>query len=54
MSSVCQLQEKYIAANKQLYFAFIGAEKALDHVPRKVLCWALRSLGVKEWAVHVI
>ena len=49
-----QLQEKYIAANKQLYFAFVDLEKAFDKVPRKVLCWALRSLGVEEWAVRVI
>ena len=50
-----QLQEKYIAANKPLYFAFVGLEKAFDRVPRKVLWWALRlSLGVEEWAVRVI
>ena len=49
-----QLQEKYIAANKPLYFAFVELEKAFDRVPRKVLWWALRSLGVEEWAVRVI
>ena len=49
-----QLQEKYIAANKPLYFAFVDLEKAFDRVPRKVLLWALRSLGVEEWAVPVI
>ena len=52
---VCQLQEKYIAAaNKQLDFAFVDLEKAFDRVPRKVLWWALRSLGVDKQAVHVI
>ena len=51
---VCQLQQKYIAAaNKQLYFAFIDLEKALDYVPRKVLWQALRSLDVDEWAMCV-
>ena len=49
-----QLQEKYIAANKPLYFAFVDLEKAFDRVPRKVLWWVLRSLGVEEWAVRVI
>ena len=49
-----QLQEKYIAANKPLYLAFVDLEKAFDRVPRKVLWWALRSLGVEEWAVRVI
>ena len=50
---VCQLQEKYIAAKKPVYFAFVDLEKAFNHVPRKVLWWALTSLGVKEWAVRV-
>ena len=49
-----QLQEKYIAANKPLYFAFVDLEKASDPVPRKALWWALRSFGVEEWAVLVI
>ena len=49
-----QLQEKYIAANKPLYFAFVDLEKAFDRVPRKVLWWALRSLEVEEWALRVI
>ena len=49
-----QLQEKYIAANKPLYFAFVDLEKAFHRVPRKCLWWALRSLGVGEWAVCVI
>ena len=51
---VRQLQEKYIATSKLLYFAFVNLEKAFDHVPRKVLWWALSSLRVKEWAVRVI
>ena len=51
---VWQLQEKYIAANKLLYFAFVDLEKAFDRVPRKVLWWALRSLRVEECAVRVI
>ena len=49
-----QLQEKYIAANKPLYFAFVDLEKAFDGVPSKVLLWALRSFGVEELAVPVI
>ena len=32
-----QLQEKHLAKNKKLYFAFVDLEKAFDHVPRKVM-----------------
>jgi hypothetical protein len=49
-----QLQEKFVSANKPLYFAFVDLEKAFDRVPRRVLWFALRSVGVEEWAVHVI
>ena len=42
-----QLQEKYLAVNKPLYLAFIDVEKAFDRVPRKVIWWAMRKLGVE-------
>ena len=51
---VRQLQEKYLAANKRLYMAFIDLEKAFDRVPRKVIWWALRKLGVEEWIVRLV
>ena len=46
-----QLQEKYLAANKRLYMAFVDLEKAFDGVPRKIIWWVLRKLGVEEWIV---
>ena len=51
---VRQLQEKYLAANKRLYMAFVDLEKAFDLVPRKVIWWALRKLGVDEWIVRIV
>jgi hypothetical protein len=51
---VRQLQEKYLAKNKDLWMAFIDLEKAFDRVPRDVVWWALRSLGVDEGLVSVI
>ena len=41
-----QVQEKFIAKNKTLYFAFIDLEKAFDPVPRTVVRWALRKVDV--------
>ena len=43
---------RYIA-NKRLYMAFVDLEKAFDRVPRKVIWWALRKLGVEEWIVRL-
>ena len=51
---VRQLQEKYLAANKRLYMAFVDLEKAFDREPRKVIRWALRKLGVEEWIVRLV
>ena len=51
---VRQLQEKYLAANKRLYMAFLDLEKAFDWVPRKVIWWALRKQGVDEWTVRLV
>ena len=46
-----QLQEKHLAKNKKLYFAFVDLEKAFDRVPRKVIWWAMQKLGIEEWIV---
>ena len=51
---VKQLQEKYLGKKKNLYFAFIELEKAFDRVPREVVWWAMRKLGVEEWLVRVV
>ena len=34
--------------------AFVDREKAFDCVPRKVIWWALRKLGVEEWIVQLV
>ena len=51
---VRQLQEKYMAVNKNLYMAFVDLEKAFDRVPRKVIWWAMRKLGVDEWIIRAV
>ncbi|KAI8485234.1 Kinesin-like protein kif22 [Branchiostoma belcheri] len=49
-----QLQEKFLSKRKDLYFMFVDLEKAFDRVPREVLWWAMRKLGVQEWLVRVV
>ena len=49
-----QLQERYLHKNKRLYFVFVDLEKAFDRVPRKVLWWAMRKLGVEEWIIGLV
>ena len=50
-----QLQERYMAKNKTLYFCFIDLEKAwFDRVPRWVLWWSVRRNGVEEWLIKVV
>ena len=34
--------------------AFVDLEKEFDRVPRKVIWWALRKLGVEEWIVGLV
>ena len=47
-----QLEEKHLAKNKKLYLAFVDLEKAFDCVPRKVIWWVMRKLGIEEWIVR--
>ena len=51
---VLQLQEKHLAANKLLYMAFVDLEKSFDRVPRDVIWWAMRKLGIDEWLVRLV
>ena len=49
-----QLQERYLEKKKKLSFASVDLEKAFDLVPREVVKWVMRKLGVEEgsiWAV---
>ena len=39
---------------KKLYFGFVDLEKAFDRVPREVISWAMRKLGVEEWLVSSV
>jgi len=32
----------------------VGLEKAFDRVPREVIRWAMRKLGVEEWLISTV
>ena len=47
-----QLQERYLEKKKKLSFASVDLEKAFDLVPREVVKWVMRKLGVDEWSIR--
>ena len=49
-----QLQERYRGKHRELLWAFVDLEKAFDRMPRKVVEWAMRRLGVEEWLVRAV
>ena len=49
-----QLKEKHLGKHKPLYFALVDLEQAFDRVPRKVLWWVIRRVGVEEWVISAI
>jgi len=46
-----QMQEKFRAKEKKIYFGFVDFVKAFDRVLKKVIRWAMHKLGVEEWLV---
>ena len=46
-----EVQQKH-KSNKKLYYAFVDLEKAFHRVPREVVRWDLRKLGVDEWFIR--
>ena len=49
-----QLQERYLEQNKKPFFAFLALEKAFDQIPRDMVKWAMRKLGVDEWLIRAV
>ena len=45
-----QMLEKYHLKRKTMHATFVD----LDRVPRKVLWWSLRKLGVSEWLIRLV
>ena len=49
-----QVQEKHQAKKKKLYYAFVDVEKEFDIVPREVVRWAMRKLGVMSGSLLLL
>ena len=47
-----QVQERHQA--RKLYYAFVDLETEFERVPREVVRWALRKLGVDEWLIRTV
>jgi len=43
-----------LSNKKDLWIAFVDLQKAFDMVPRYVVRWALRELGLDEWLVSMM
>jgi len=54
VNRLLKMQEKFSAKGKKLYFGFVHFEKAFDIVPREVIRWAMRKLGVEECLVSAV
>ena len=48
------MQERFLAKKKDLYFTFVDLEKAFVRVPRQVVTWALRKVGLEEWIIREV
>ena len=46
--------DRYRRKHRELWWAFVDLEKTFDRVPRKVVEWAMRKLGVEEWLVRAV
>jgi len=48
------MQENFRVKGRKLCFSFVDLQKAFDRVPREVMRWAVRKLGVEEWLVLAV
>jgi len=51
---VREMQEKFRAKGKKLYFAFADLAKAFHRVPREVIRWAMCKLEVEECLMSAV
>ena len=49
-----QVQEKHQEKSTKLYSPFVDLENVFDRVPRVVVRWDFRKLGVDEWLIRTV
>ena len=49
-----QIQDEYLAKQKNLCMWFVDLEEVFDRVPRKVVEWAMRKKGIPEALVTAV
>ena len=49
-----KLKEPTVQEEYEWVFAFVDLENAFDRIPRKVIWWAMRKLGIEEWIVRFV
>lgn len=52
--SLGELNEIFLAESKNLYYVFVNQEKAFNRVPRNVLWWAIKKLGIDGSIIHLV
>ena len=48
------IMRKVEEKKKKLYYAFVDLEKEFERVPREVVRWVLRKLGVDDWLIRIV
>ena len=47
-------KKKTRSKEENLHYVFVNLEKVFYRVPREVVRWALRKLGVDEWLIRIV
>lgn len=52
--SLGELKKIFLAKSKNLYHVFVDQENTFNRVPRNVLWWAIKKLGIDELIIRLV